>query len=213
MVRTYPAYESRIHTVYLGTRDAGPGQFRKTPLTVVSCARFNHHKRLDKIAEALLKTNVEITWIHIGDERLGQEIPGMTEYIRLKQELSTRPNIQMQSTGALQNADIFRFYTHNPVNLFISLSENEGIPVSIMEAISFGIPVLATNAGGCGEIVTEQTGKLLPVNISTEEVARLIDAFGTSDLNTPEFRSGVRHFWENHFSEQHNYEVLMNYLN
>lgn len=45
------------------------------------------------------------------------------------------------------------------------MSLSEGIPVSIMEAISFGIPIIATNVGGNAEIVNDETGVLIPVNI------------------------------------------------
>ncbi|MBU6325850.1 MAG: glycosyltransferase, partial [Bacteroidetes bacterium] len=213
MKKTYPAYKNQIHTVYLGTRDGGINEYKAAPLTIVSCARFNFHKRLDKIAQALLQTKATVTWIHIGDERLGQDIPGMPAYLELKKQLSSRPNIELHPTGAIDNAEIFHFYQRQPVNLFISLSEHEGIPVSIMEAISFGIPVLATNAGGCREIVNEHTGMLLPVDITAEAVAEILDGFAESPMNNPEFRNGVRQFWEQHFSEEHNYEVLMKYIN
>lgn len=41
------------------------------------------------------------------------------------------------------------------------MSDSEGIPVSIMEAMSFGIPVIARNVGGMSEIVNEENGLLL----------------------------------------------------
>lgn len=212
MAKTYPGFGDRIHTVYLGTRDGGLNPHQPDKLLVFSCARFNNHKRLDKIAQALLHTKVPVTWIHIGDERLGQDIPGMREYMALKQELAQHPNIEVQSTGVLENNAIFSLYQEQAASVFISLSENEGIPVSIMEAISFGIPVIATNAGGCREIVQPETGVLLPVNIDPVEVAAMLDGFLTSEMNTPKFRAGVRRFWEEHFSETQNYKALMHYL-
>ena len=45
-----------------------------------------------------------------------------------------------------------------PVDLFLTVSANEGIPVSIMEAQSFGIPVIATDVGGISEIVNNVNG-------------------------------------------------------
>jgi glycosyltransferase involved in cell wall biosynthesis len=212
MAKTYPAFSERIHTVYLGTRDGGLNPHQPDKLLVFSCARFNNHKRLDKIAQALLHTKVPVTWIHIGDERLGQDIPGMPEYMALKQQLEQHPNIEVKPTGALENNAIFSLYREQAASVFISLSENEGIPVSIMEAISFGVPVIATNAGGCREIVQPETGVLLPVNIDPVEVAAMLDGFLTSEMNTPKFRAGVRRFWEEHFSESQNYTSLMHYL-
>ena len=66
-------------------------------------------------------------------------------------------NISVKLLGKVNNNDILNFYSITPVNLFINLSESEGIPVSIMEAISFSIPIIATDVGGVSEIVTEET--------------------------------------------------------
>ena len=51
----------------------------------------------------------------------------------------------------------------NDFDLFVNMSLSEGIPVSIMEAISFGIPIIATNVGGNAEIVNDETGVLIPL--------------------------------------------------
>ena len=39
-----------------------------------------------------------------------------------------------------------------------------------MEAMSFGIPCIATNVGGCGELVTKNSGFPKDVNLSNEEI-------------------------------------------
>jgi glycosyltransferase involved in cell wall biosynthesis len=57
------------------------------------------------------------------------------------------------------------------------VSLSEGVPVSIMEAFSAGIPVYATNVGGTSEIVDNSNGKLLDVNISPEQLAEEIRSF------------------------------------
>lgn len=212
MKKMYPDWQKKIHTVYLGTRDGKRNQHKPQEFTLVSCARFSKPKRLDKIAAALLRTNVPLTWIHIGDERLNQNIPGMAEYLELRKQLERHPLIKVKPMGAVENAAIFKLYQQQPVSLFISLSENEGIPVSIMEAISFGIPVLATDAGGCREIVNKQTGQLLPVDISADSVAQILNNFSDSDMNTPAFREHVRKFWETHFSEEHNFARLITFF-
>jgi glycosyltransferase involved in cell wall biosynthesis len=115
--------------------------------------------------------------------------------------------------GYTENKDVLDFYTQNSVNLFISLSAAEGIPVSIMEAISFGIPVLSTDVGGCSEIVNENTGLLIPLNTSCKEVANLLFEFKNSTKNTPQFRQNVREFWINNFDEIKNYSELISEIN
>lgn len=41
-------------------------------------------------------------------------------------------------------------------------SDNEGTPVSLIEAAAAGLPAVATDAGGVGEVVTEDTGIVVP---------------------------------------------------
>ena len=71
----------------------------------------------------------------------------------------------------MPNEKIMDFLKLNSVNVFLNVSTTEGLPVSIMEALSFGIPVIATDVGGVGELVNERTGKLLNVNIDAAELS------------------------------------------
>src|SRR5262249_43957822 len=41
-------------------------------------------------------------------------------------------------------------------------SDNEGTPVSLIEAAAAGLPAVATDVGGVGEVVTEDTGIVVP---------------------------------------------------
>ena len=139
--------------------------------------------------------------------------PKIGEYIENKEKLKLKPNINFIPMGFTPNDKVLDFYTHHAVNLFISLSAAEGIPVSIMEAISFGIPVLSTDVGGCSEIVNENTGILIPLKTSTEEVANVLKAFEKSDKNSISFRIGVREFWLKNFNEDTNYKDFFQEIN
>jgi colanic acid/amylovoran biosynthesis glycosyltransferase len=63
----------------------------------------------------------------------------------------------------VDHAQVIDYYTTNHIALFLSLSSREGLPVSLMEAISCGIPLLATTVGGVSEVVNENTGRLAPI--------------------------------------------------
>ena len=106
----------------------------------------------------------------------------------------------------MSNKDIMEFYKINSVNLFITTSETESLPVSIQEAISFGIPIIATNVGGVSEIVNEKTGYLIDKKFDVKEVASLIGEFKNSSENSASFRNGVRNFWLNNFEANAVYE-------
>ncbi len=202
----YPSCRATIRAFYLGTED--PGCFNPQPtdeFVLVSCATFRHHKRIHRIAEALLHVRKPVTWVHFGDERLGQNDPAMAEYMLIRERLLTLPHVRFVPMGYRANADVMEFYKTNSVSLFISLSRYEGIPVSMMEAISFGIPVLSTDVGGCREIVNERTGMLIPLDTSVEEVARIIEGFGQTRFVTSKTRAEVRGYWQEKFNAERNY--------
>ncbi|WP_337161129.1 glycosyltransferase [Vibrio alginolyticus] len=53
-------------------------------------------------------------------------------------------------TGAIENFDNFSEY-----DLFALISDSEGMPMSALEAASTGLPLLLSNVGGCGELITQ----------------------------------------------------------
>jgi glycosyltransferase involved in cell wall biosynthesis len=54
---------------------------------------------------------------------------------------------------------------HHAIDLFVQSSESEGTPNAVLEAMAFESPIVATNVGGTGELVTEGVdGLLIPPN-------------------------------------------------
>jgi glycosyltransferase involved in cell wall biosynthesis len=59
------------------------------------------------------------------------------------------------------------------MDVFVQASRSEGMPGSVLEAMSVGLPVVATRAGGLEEIVVDgETGRLVPIG----DVAAMADA-------------------------------------
>ena len=50
--------------------------------------------------------------------------------------------------GYVANTKVQELYSSRKFNLLVNVSETEGIPVSIMEAMSYRLPIIATNVGG-----------------------------------------------------------------
>ncbi len=63
--------------------------------------------------------------------------------------------------GYLPNSEVKKLLSKQSFDLFINASESEGVPVSIMEAMSYSIPVIAPDVGEISDIVNDSTGKLL----------------------------------------------------
>lgn len=183
---------------YLGTiNNKKIPEFRKKDVCViVSCSRVVKIKRIELILEALMKVNKQkICWYHIGDG------PELNNLIEISKE-NTNANVSLNFLGSLEHDEIFEFYTNNQIDLFINTSSAEAISVAVMEAISFGIPAIATDVGGTRELVINGvSGYLLPRFFSTSILAKLIEEY--IDLNEQEIlelRRTARTHWENNFN-------------
>ena len=184
---------SKSYVSYLGTNDFGISK-KSTDgiLRVLSCSNVIPLKRINKIFETLkLIKNIKIIWTHLGGGA------GFNELKKLV-ELSTVINLDVHLKGHLKHTEVINYYKNNPIDIFINLSTTEGLPVSIMEAISFDIPVIATDVGGTSEIVNNNTGILVENDISIIDLATLIE-----NTNFNLFKP--RKFWLLNFNSQKNY--------
>lgn len=114
--------------------------------------------------------------------------------------------------GNMENKDIMKLYSTQPFDLFINVSSSEGLPVSIMEALSFGIPCIATDVGGTSEIVIEGlTGNLLNCEFEVEDLANLIEKY-ISGENKKISRECCRKYWSENFQAKVNYNQMYKYI-
>lgn len=199
---TLPNFSNKFHSSYLGTFDHGLSSSSKT-FHLVTCSRISKIKRLDLLIEslALLKnSNAEIYWTHIGDGEMKNKI------IKLAKERLDFMNFEF--LGRMTNEQVYEYYKNHPISLFVNVSNSEGLPVSIMEAVSFGIPVLATDVGGTNEIVKDGfNGMLLKPNFTKEDFYKKFSAFlEMDDIKYQNYRSNSRAIWEENFNAANNYE-------
>ena len=166
---------------------------------VCSCSNLIPLKRIDRIIEVLSSLNVEnLYWVHFGDGPLREEL--------LQYAQKMLPNVQYEFKGIVPNNKILDFYAENYVDLFINLSSSEGIPVSIMEALSAGIPVVATDVGGTAEAVNEENGFLIPAEFENADVAEKINAYlSLSDEEKLSYRRRAYEFWRDNYEAEKNY--------
>jgi glycosyltransferase involved in cell wall biosynthesis len=195
----------RVERCYLGTEDYGMGPYSsKSGLDLISVARAVPLKRIDKIIEVLAQCSHSISWTHIG---AGSELKN------LKALAASLPsNVKCEFHGDLSHQEVMEIYKSTPYSLFLSLSSSEGLPVSMMEAMSFGIPVLSTDVGGVKEIVDQSTGLLVKADAEVEEIALLLNDFSTSQLASKEAHENIRQAWKEKFSAAHNYPAFIEKL-
>ena len=200
-------YPEKIFLSYLGTQDHGMGKFEPTDeFTLLSCSSIIPLKRVHLIAEILKNCTSEISWVHIGEGAASEKLKEYVEVLPL--------NINFQLKKRFDTHDDLMDYLKDiHVNLFINVSETEGLPVTIQEALSFGIPIIATDVGGTSEVVNEQTGILINKEFEPQIIAERIEEFKSSSKNTISFRRGVRKFWEENFKMEHTASQFFSHLN
>jgi colanic acid/amylovoran biosynthesis glycosyltransferase len=83
-----------------------------------------------------------------------------------------------------------------------------------MEAQSYGIPVIATNIGGVHEIISEETGFLLPVDFRAEDLAEKINIFlNMSPAKATEYSHHCFNNWDKNFNASSNYQDFIKKVN
>ncbi len=174
---------------------------------IVTCSGVSKVKRVTLLAEALINyQGSKIEWIHFGDGEM------MGELNFLAESLNKKENMKVSLMGFCENKKIHEYYQSQQIDLFINISTSEGLPVSIMEAMSYGIPVLATDVGGNSEIVNEDNGFLIPSDITAEQLKMIIHEIRNNNMNLNEMRINAYLKWKNEFRLEDNIEALVSKL-
>lgn len=160
---------------YLGTENFKP--FVPHPylqtIELLSVSYVVPVKRIYLIVEALKfcsEKNIKIHWTHIG---AGPEMELAVNLAR--QNFKGNSSVQYDFLGSFENEKIHEYYKSHQVDLFVNMSESEGLPVSMMEAMSYGVPVIAPDVGGISEIVDDDSGWLLSKDECQKEFLAVIE--------------------------------------
>jgi glycosyltransferase involved in cell wall biosynthesis len=202
LIQKYPEVQSKIFVSKLGV---AKNEFKSLnsseTITIVSASSIIPLKRVKLIFESLQLTKTKINWHHFG---AGEGLRELTEIVK-----NARQSLSVKLHGLVTNQVILNFYKQNPVHLFINLSTSEGIPVSIMEAYSFGIPAIATNVGGTGELVNNNNGRLINVDCDAQSIAKTIEELIQKPVEEfTKLKEEAHRKFESDFSAEHNYPLF-----
>ena len=205
---SYPRLADRVGVAYLGVdgpeslcQGSGDGVFR-----LVTCSSATPVKRLDRMIDSVSALNAQgarVEWTHLGGGPLleclrsrGQELGGSVRFV-----------------GQLPPAAVLPWLTRHPVDLFCNVSDSEGLPVSLMEAASCGIPMLARDVGGNREIVDASVGCLLPATCEAADIAEAIRGIiKLPESETQQLRLSSRERWAQRFQAEANYAAFSEML-
>ena len=178
-------------------------------IKLVSCSYVRPEKRIDLIMDVMSKwTLCPVKWTHLGNGPLLEEMQQ-----RANETMKANRNVEIDFKGYVSNEDVQKMYTTEPVDMFINLSSSEGVPVAIMEAIAYGIPVVATDVGGVSEIIEDKHGLLIGATDDAERIKCSLEQFVKKyQQNAKGKRDAAYCFWESHFDAKKNYEKFFSNL-
>ncbi len=207
IVDRFPWLAGSCQVSRLGVADPGFIAQRSTDgvFRVVSCSNIIPLKRLPLLIRALKelaeqRPQQKLEWHHFGD---GPE----QEAVQQLAATVLPENVRAVFHGRVPNHKLIKFYRTDPVDVFINISNSEGLPVSIMEALSCGIPVIAPDIGGISEIVTSANGQLLKTDPGPGEIAQaLIDLIDDPQLEKK--KTAGRRTWEAKLDSKVNHQTF-----
>jgi len=163
--------QKTLTTIYYGIPDVSMGlaETSKQPVRLVMVARFNEQKD----QETLLKAIAQLSNPSVHLDLIGSGIS-----LEPCQDLTHSLGIEARVSFLGDRRDVPKLLTQAQV--FILSTHYEGLPISILEAMRAGLPVIATHVNGVPEEVLEnKTGLLVPPrdpNSLAQGIAALIQS-------------------------------------
>lgn len=207
MRRTYQADAERISLRHLGSDKTDMRMLGPLPdeeaheLNFISVARVIPLKRVDMILELMKQVAAQlpsyrINWTHIGDGELLVELTH-----KLAKGLPA--NLKVELTGARSNSYVHQLFSSRPFHWNLLLSSTEGgVPIALCEGASYGVPAVATDVGGIGELIDTSTG--IPVDADPDlmqTAAKIIRYLSEPDAYR-ELRSAIYERWSKRFAAE-----------
>lgn len=182
---------------------------KKEFFRIVSCSHVIPLKRVNLIIDGLAEiTDFPVSWIHFG---AGTHYEETTEYARKK--LSDNDNISYEMPGFVPVEEIMKFYAEHYVDCFLTATSVEGSPVSIQEAMAYGIPIIATAVGEIPNMIVGN-GILLSENPLPEEIVDAIKClYKATGEEVQRMREASRKIWENKYNAVKNAKMFVELLN
>lgn len=141
-----------IQTLYHGVPDVPPRPRPPgAPPRIINIARHVEVKGVDVLVEAMRSVDPEIGLIQVGSGPV--DLAGLARELGVADRIEFR-EVPWESRAAELIPD---------ADLFVLSSRDEGLPVSIMEAMLAAVPVVATDVGSIREEVADgETGLVVP---------------------------------------------------
>ena len=149
--------------------------FTNDQINITIVSRLVSHKNIEKIIKAISDLNSPLINLNIiGDG------PELNQLQKISLESNNKDNIIFH--GKLNRDEIDHIFLNS--DIYIQASNYEGLPHSLLEAMSYGIPVLCTPVGECKEILgNEDRGYILDLPVSKNNIkSKISQIIGEKDI-------------------------------
>ena len=149
--------------------------FTNDQINITIVSRLVSHKNIEKIIKAISDLNSPLINLNIiGDG------PELNQLQKISLESNNKDNIIFH--GKLNRDDINHIFLKS--DIYIQASNYEGLPHSLLEAMSYGIPVLCTPVGECKEILgNEDRGYMLDLPVSKNNIkSKISEIIGEKNI-------------------------------
>ncbi len=149
--------------------------FTNDQINITIVSRLVSHKNIEKIIKAISDLNSPLINLNIiGDG------PELNQLQKISLESNNKDNIIFH--GKLNRDEIDHIFLNS--DIYVQASNYEGLPHSLLEAMSYGIPVLCTPVGECKEILgNEDRGYILDLPVSKNNIkSKISQIIGEKDI-------------------------------
>ena len=149
--------------------------FTNDQINITIVSRLVSHKNIKKIIRAISDLNDPLIYLNIiGDG------PELNQLQKISLESNNKDNTIFH--GKLNRDDINHIFLKS--DIYIQASNYEGLPHSLLEAMSYGIPVLCTPVGECKEILgNEDRGYILDLPVSKNNIkSKISEIIGEKNI-------------------------------
>jgi len=196
------ASREKIVHVYNGTppANAEAAPKVKSGFTLLHVGRLVPEKDQATMLRAVAiarKTIPDLRLWMVGDGPLGPDLRALSESLGLA-NCVTFFGEQTDVSSFLVSAD-----------LFVMSSISEGLPISLLEAMSAGLPAVVTDVGGMGEIGHLSTGVMLTRPSDPQAMANALCQATIRSRAFPQIRQSASRCYEQNFTPEAMYESYM----
>lgn len=173
-------FNYKLHTIYLGI-NCYDGKYTRVltskpvynGICIASLTPVKGHTYLLRSIKALKDKGFNIKMKFLGEGVLHKELLELTSNLGLVEQVDFLGNLEHSRVTDLLSSKEVDFVCLPSLDLGNGL--HEGVPVSLMEAMSFSIPCISTNTGSINELINSKVNGILVPDKDDHKLATAIE--------------------------------------